>query len=213
MALCTVVNAPSQAYTGLSAVLRSVVRLWSLVKGLRRSVIIRAAVGVAGITAVLALQPAPGRSTGVTSVRVLLLSAQARRYLFLQYRSYATEFMGCMIGTIRGDAVIVERIAPADVDPAQSTPTRVLPQQTCEDAGWAGTVGVIHSHPDGERCFYYFPGTQVATSDAASFARQPYPVDAIMCGDRVVWVSRDMAAQQLQLTEHRTPAASERAQQ
>src|SRR2546425_219418 len=101
--------------------------------------------------------------------------------------------MGCMIGTIRGDAVIAERIAPADVDPAQSTPTRVLPRQTCEDAGWASTVGVIHSHPDGERCFYYFPGTQVATSDAASFARQPYPVDAIMCGHRVVWISRNMA--------------------
>src|ERR1043166_2078241 len=86
MALCTVVNAPSQAYTGLSAALSAVVRLWSLVKGLRRSVIIRAAVGVAGITAVLALQPAPGRSMDVTSVRVLLLSAQARRYLFLQYQ-------------------------------------------------------------------------------------------------------------------------------
>jgi JAB domain-containing protein similar to deubiquitination enzymes len=164
--------------------------------------------------AALALQPELGRSQGVTPVptRVLVLSAQAQRYLFLQYRSYATEFMGCMIGTIRGDAVIVERIAPADVDPAQSTPTRVLSRQTCEDAGWAGTVGVIHSHPDGERCFYYFPGTQVATSDAASFARQPYPVDAIMCGQRVVWISRDMAGQDLQLTEHRTPSGLERAQ-
>lgn len=180
---------------------------------MRRSGVIRAAVGVVGIMAALALQPEPGRPLGVTSVRarVLVLSAQARRYLSLQYRSYATEFMGCMIGTIRGDAVIVERIAPADVDPAQSTPTRVLPRQTCEDAGWAGTVGVIHSHPDGEHCFYYFPGTQVATSDAASFARQPYPVDAIMCGHSVVWISHGVAAQELQLTEHRTPAAPERA--
>ena len=150
----------------------------------------------------------------VTSVRarILVLSPQAQRYLSLQYRSYATEFMGCMIGAVRGDAVIVERIAPADVDPAQSTPTRVLPRETCEDAGWAATVGVIHSHPDGERCFYYFPGTRVPTSDAASFARQPYPVDAIMCGHRVVWISRDMAGQELQLTEHRTPPALERAQ-
>jgi len=73
-------------------------------------------------------------------------------------------------------------------------------------------VGIIHSHPDGERCFYYFPGTQVATSDAASFAQQPYAVDAIMCGDRVVWINRDMAGQQLQLTGLPTPPAPERAQ-
>ena len=176
-------------------------RLRGLVDLMRRSGALRAAVSVVGIMTALALRPEPGRLVGATSVRarVLVLSAEARRYL-------------CMIGTIRGDAVIVERIAPADVDPAQSTPTRVLPRQTCEDAGWAGTVAVIHSHPGGERCFYYFPGTRVATSDAASFARQPYPVDAIMCGDRVVWISRDMAEQQLPLTEQRTPPTPERAQ-
>src|SRR6266566_9729045 len=208
MGLRTVVNATSHPDAGLSAGPSVVAPLWSLVKGLRRSAVVRAAVSVLGIIAALALQPEPGRPVGVTSMRarVLLLSAQARRYLFLQYRSYATEFMGCMIGAIRGDAVIVERIAPADVDPGQSTPTRVLPRQTCEDAGWAGTVGVIHSHPHGERCFYYFPGTQVATSDAASFARQPYAVDAIMCGDRVVWISRDMVQQQVPLVEQRQTA-------
>ena len=214
MARGIVVNETSQRDAGLPAVPSVVAWLWSLVTGMRRSAVICAAVYVAGIMAALAIQPEPGRSEGVTSLpaRVLVLSAQAQRYLFLQYRSYATEFMGCMIGTIRGDAVIVERIAPADVDPAQSTPTYVLPRQTCEDAGWAGTVGVIHSHPDGERCFYYFPGTRVATSDAASFARQPYPVDAIMCGHRVVWISRDMVGQELKLTEHRTPSDLERAQ-
>src|SRR5207245_8973600 len=73
----------------------------------------------------------------------------------------------------------------------------------CEDAGWMGTVGMIHSHPTGERCWYYFPGTQVASSDAQSFARQPYAVDAIMCGDRVVWISRDMVQQQVPLVEQR----------
>jgi len=109
--------------------------------------------------------------------------------------------MGCMIGEMHGNAVIVHRIAPADVDPKQSTETRVVPKTTCEDAGWTGTVGVIHSHPSGERCWYFFPGTQVATSDAQSFGRQPYPVDAIMCGDRVVWISRDMVQQQVRLVE------------
>ena len=204
-----------RAHAWIKAAAPSVVgRLRGLVDPIRRSGALRAALSVVGIMTALALRPEPGRLVGATSVRAraLVLSAQARRYLSLQYRSYLTEFMGCMIGTIRGDAVIVERIAPADVDPAQSTRTRVLPTQTCEDAGWAGTVGVVHSHPDGERCFYYFPGTQDATSDAASFARQPYPVDAIMCGGRVVWISRDLAGHELLLTEHRTPPTPDRAQ-
>lgn len=165
----------------------------------------RGAIAAAGLMVLLALQPEPAHLIEAASIpgshaRALLLSEQARRYLSLTYRSYPTEFMGCMIGEIRGNAVIVRRIAPADVEPQQSTKTRVIPRQTCEDAGWAGTVGMIHSHPDGERCWYYFPGTRVASSDAQSFGRQLYPVDAIMCGDRVVWISRDMVQQQLPLS-------------
>src|SRR2546430_5113080 len=161
---------------------------------------------VAGLMVLLALQPEPAGLTEVASnragshARALILSDQARRYLALEYRSYPTEFMGCMIGEIHGNAVIVRRIAPADVEPGHSTATHVVPHQTCEDAGWAGTVGVIHSHPDGQRCWYYFPGTRVASSDAHSFARQAYPVDAIMCGNRVVWLSRDMEQQQVRLS-------------
>src|SRR5213595_1085205 len=163
----------------------------------------RAVVAAAGLITLLALQPEPARfsavaATRVSHVRALVLSEQARRYLVLQFRSFPTEFMGCMIGEMH-------RNAPADVDPKQSTATRVVPNQTCEDAGWTGTVGVIHSHPSGERCWYFFPGTQVATSDAQSFGRQPYPVDAIMCGDRVVWISRDMAQQQVHLVGSGVP--------
>src|SRR5437899_12056591 len=77
--------------------------------------------------------------------------------------------------------------------------------------GWAptmaGTVGMIHSHP-GERCFYFFPGTRVASSDAQSFALQAYSVDAIMCGDSVVWVNRDLVQRELPLTDKRIPQAS-----
>ena len=167
----------------------------------------RSVVALAGLMVLLALQPEPAGLIETASgragshARALILSDQARRYLSLQYRSYPTEFMGCMIGEIHGNAVIVRRIAPADVEPGHSTATRVVPEQTCEDAGWAGTVGMIHSHPDGQRCWYYFPGTQVASSDAHSFARQPYPVDAIMCGNRVVWLSRDMVEQQVRLSD------------
>ncbi|HEV2749227.1 MAG TPA: Mov34/MPN/PAD-1 family protein [Gemmatimonadales bacterium] len=166
----------------------------------------RALAAATGLMVLLALQPEPARLIEAASMspgshaRALIFSEQARRYLALQYRSYPTEFMGCMIGELHGNAVLVSRIAPADVDPAQSTATRVLPKQTCEDAGWKGTVGMIHSHPTGERCWYYFPGTQVPSSDAESFGRQPYPVDAIMCGDHVVWISRDMVEQQVRLS-------------
>src|SRR6266705_1364009 len=186
-----------------------VVGLWLVTRATR------AALAAAGLVALLALQPEPARVVAAASARAgaharaLVLSAQARRYLVLEYRSYPTEFMSCMIGEIHGNAVIVQRIAPADVEPAQSTATHVIPKQTCEDAGWVGTVGMIHSHPTGERCYYFFPGTEVASSDAQSFARQPYAVDAIMCGDRVVWISRDMVEQQVPLVEHRAePAAT-----
>lgn len=176
----------------------------------------RVVAATAGLTMLLALQPEPARLVEAASARALpsmtvsrtlLLSNQARRYLTLQYRAFPTEFLGCMIGTIRGRTVVVERVAPADVDPAQSTRTHVLPRQTCEGAGWTGTVGIIHSHPSAERCWYYFPGTQVVTSDAQSFLQQPYAVDAIMCGDRVVWIGRDMQQRQV-LLDQRRPAAT-----
>jgi len=193
-----------------------VARVWLQARGTR------AAVAAAGLMTLLALQPEPARpigwaaERGSSHARALVLSDQARRYLALQYRAYGTEFMGCMLGEVHGNAVIVQRIAPADVEPGQSTETRVVPKHTCEDAGWSGTVGMIHSHPGGQRCWYYFPGTQVASSDAQSFGRQPYPVDAIMCGDRVVWVSRDMVQQEVLLVArdaHPQPHRSQRGNQ
>ena len=194
-----------------------------------RAHMVRAGLAATSIVTVLAIRPglvqplerggaptAPpirassGRAAAAASIPVhtLVLSEQARRYLELQYRSYPTEFMGCMIGTIERGAVVVQRIAPADVEPSRSTRTRVLPTQSCEAAGWSGTVGVVHSHPDGQNCWYHFPGTFVGTSDAASFGMQPYAVDAIMCGDHVVWIARDMAERQLTLIEPRSTDAS-----
>ena len=132
--------------------------------------------------------PAPG---------LLVLSDQARRVLALHYRPHPTELMGCLIGAITGDTVRVDRIAPADVDPVHSTPTHVLPKQTCEEAGWGQTVGAIHSHPAGERCWHFFPGTRVLSSDGQSFVRSPYAIDALLCGQRVVWINREMVERSL----------------
>ncbi len=162
-----------------------------------RKRIVRIVVAALGLTALLALQPESVRlveSAWARSAGGAAHAAVVRRLIL-----YPTEFMGCMIGETRGSVVLVRRIAPADVEPKHSTPTRVVPHQTCEDAGWSGTVGMIHSHPGGERCWYYFPTTQVASSDGQSFASQPYPVDAIMCGDHVVWINRNMVEAQLSL--------------
>src|SRR5438270_11012293 len=125
------------------------------------------------------LRAGTGRAAAAAPIPVhaLVLSEQARRYLELQYRSYPTEFMGCMIGSIDRGAVLVQRIAPADVEPSRSTRTHVLPKQICEAAGGSGTVGMILSHLNGENCWYRFPGTFVTTSDAASCGFPPDAVD------------------------------------
>jgi len=171
----------------MNAVMSGALLVWSL-----------QARSVPTLPAIAATPAVPPR---LAAARALVLSDQAQRFLTLQYRSFRTEFLGCMIGEVRGDVVLVQRIAPADVAPSRSTPTGVVPSQTCEEAGWTGTVGIIHSHPTGERCWYYFPGTQVPTSDEQSFVRTPYLVDAIMCGETVVWINRDMTESQLALAE------------
>src|SRR3989442_23403 len=137
-----------------------------------RTRIMRAAM-TAGWMVLLALQPESARVVEAAWVRVgrgtiarnLVLSDQARRYLSLQYQSYPTEFMGCMVGEVRGTTVVVSRIAPADVDPSHSGRTHVVSTQRCEQAGWSETVGMIHSHPDRRYCWYFFPRTSVLTSE------------------------------------------------
>jgi hypothetical protein len=39
--------------------------------------------------------------------------------------------------------------------------------------------------------------SQLVSSGVQSFLRQPYPVDATMCGNPVVWISRAMLEKQL----------------
>jgi hypothetical protein len=196
-------------------------RLGPINQALRtRAVAPRLIAGGAGVLLLLGLEPEGPRLTERAEARTVptvhaaanavVLSGQARRYLALQFKVYPTEFMGCMLGERRGNTIVVQRIAPADVDSAQSTATHVMPKASCEESGWVGTVGMIHSHPNAKSCWYYFPGTQVATSDYQSFVRQPYPVDAIMCGDTLVWIGRDYQERRvpLQVNEGvRAPAA------
>lgn len=139
------------------------------------------------------------RAQAVPAPTVLLVAEQARRELALVYAAHATELLGCLIGTLQGDTVVVDRVAPADVEPAHSTPTHVLPRGNCEQAGWTPTVGLIHSHPDRGDCWYLVPGTRVAGADGQSFLRGSYPIDAILCGERLVWINREMQEREVRL--------------
>src|SRR5207249_5618848 len=58
------------------------------------------------------------------------------------YRSYLNQFMGCHIGDVRGNAVLLSRTAPADEDPAQSTATPLLPKHTCVRFGPNEPLGI-----------------------------------------------------------------------
>ena len=131
---------------------------------------------------------------------VLVVGDQARHELALVYSGRATELLGCLIGRIEGDTVRIDRIAPAHVDPAHSTPVHVLPQESCEDAGWKPVIGTVHNHPEGQNCWFVFPGTRVPASDGKSFLDGTYPVSAILCGPRLIWVTRDLMHHELGLT-------------
>lgn len=178
------------------------------IRWLTRSVLRRVAIATAITILVTESHSSAPAAGSRPAVDALVLSDQARRLLVLQHRSLRTEFMGCMIGEIREGTVVVDRIAPADVEPSHSTTTWVTPYKSCDDAGWTGTVGIIHTHPTSERCWYFFPSTRVASSDAESFARSPYAVDAIMCGDYVVWVNRTLFEQRIVLVRRTQMAGS-----
>src|SRR5207247_11330488 len=87
------------------------------------------------------------------AVQTLVLSDQAVRLLALDSRSFQTEFLGCMIGEIRNGVVEVGRIGPADVSPLRAAATAVVPEDTCEEAGWAGPARMLHRHATAERCW------------------------------------------------------------
>src|SRR5438094_10464200 len=91
--------------------------------------IAHAAVPAAGLLALLVLQLHHTRLAFATSVRAraLVFSQPARRLLLLQYQAYPTAFLGCSRGAVRGNAVCVQRSAPADLDAPRSTARSGVP--------------------------------------------------------------------------------------
>jgi Prokaryotic homologs of the JAB domain len=121
------------------------------------------------------------------------ISPQVWRYLALSYLRYGNhEFLGCMLGKREGDTIKVRGVGPADVKSAAGDSTAVKAEQTCALQGWEGVVGTIHSHPEpvGPTCTHWYRGLQIWTTDMAAFVYGPYPVAAIYCGDRIVWINR-----------------------
>ena len=89
----------------------------SVSRALRARLVAAGLVGLAALPAPRAAAQAPTLLAAAQpgeAPRMLILSDQARRFLAL-YRAFPTEFMGCMIGEVRGRAIVVDRIAPADV--------------------------------------------------------------------------------------------------
>ncbi len=120
------------------------------------------------------------------------LRAQAVPYLGLSARAVATialqpmdnEWIGCLIGAIQGEMARVDSIALLPIHAHSAT--QVVPAQGHHDV-----IGRVHNHPTGQNCWYAFPGTAVPSADGVSFARSPYPIDVIVCGQlRLVWVDR-----------------------
>jgi len=87
-----------------------------------------------------------------------------------------------MIGEIHGNAVIVRRIAPADVEPGHSTATRVVPEQTVRTPGWGKHRGDDPQPSRWPAVLVLLPRNPGGELRRALVRAQAYPVDAIMCG-------------------------------
>ncbi len=114
----------------------------------------------------------------------------AARAALVAFAASPTERLGCLLGSADGATVHVDSVVV--MDDSAATSTRAVARTPCPPQA----LGRVHSHPGAERCWYWFPGTQVETSDAASFRRGGYPVDAIVCGPTLVYVTRKGGAEQ-----------------
>lgn len=159
----------------------------------------------------VALEPhrsAPSDSTPPPVVRIAYFAPRVQRFLALQFYHYTDEFAACLIGEQRGDTLVVARVDPADLDPTDLTPTTVNWRRPCSDSA-PGSVGTIHSHPQGAACYFKLPterprkgririqlgGDSIWTQDAVYlFERIALSITAIMCGDSIVWMGRDSVA-------------------
>lgn len=97
------------------------------------------------------------------------------------------ENLACMVGTVdQAGLAHIDSIVPQE--PERSGPNWIIPKDACKTV--KGTLGIVHSHPTQERCWYYFPGTAVETSDGNAANKSEFLIDGIACGPALVWINK-----------------------
>lgn len=130
---------------------------------------------------------------------VLSLNPTPRTYLRLWAES-PNEQIGCLLGTVVGDSLNVEEVRPLAVQEWPSEFGEIRHTTTVARAECPhGSLGRVHNHPGGQRCWYQFPGTMVPTSDGVVASRTPFTIDAIVCGHKLVWTDRHLNVHEMVL--------------
>src|SRR5206468_12775936 len=78
-----------------------------------------------------------------------------------------TEHFTCLRGVRFGNMIIVWSTIRGRSEAQTRWGKWFITEVTCP-RGW-NTVGSAHNHPEGQRCWFRFPGTVVETSDEMSF--------------------------------------------
>ena len=135
------------------------------------------------------------------TVMLLVLSLNPTpRALLRVWAGSPTEQIGCLLGTISGDSLVVEEVRPLVVQEWPSEFGEIRQSTTVARAECPkGTLGRVHNHPKATRCWYQFPGTMVPTGDGVMAARSPFPIDAIVCGSKLVWADRQLNVHEMAL--------------
>jgi hypothetical protein len=124
-------------------------------------------------------------------------SEQAIAMLAAEYAARPhQEFLGCMLGWVRGDTVLVQRVVLAKGQTGDSNSVSLPFDRGCTN-DFDNVIGHIHSHTKaelvkGDQCSYYHlvDGHQRWLQDLTNFRYGPhgYVADAIYCGDRITWL-------------------------
>ena len=105
-------------------------------------------------------------------ILVLLLSTHAREQL--QHLPYEYDYRACLVGEKQDDHTIrIDSLVPI---------RRCIPS--------LHVFGMVHAHILNEDCRYYLLGTTERTHDGYVAQESPYPMDAIACPSKMVWINK-----------------------
>lgn len=126
------------------------------------------------------------------------LSQTARAQLVSLPGDFRSENLACMVGSVNNATAKVDSLVEVPLDATEHGTNWISKPNACRSV--AGTIGIVHSHPDTMRCWYMFPRTNVPTSDARAARSSPFAIDAISCaGKTLVWVNKEGLQQIVEL--------------